>query len=143
MNGYEFARFMETEEGKQRHNRFAKLDRCENNDVDYIIECDEETARDIDKKRKRSHRSQAEEKKQIILSLDSPYESSESLCFEDIIPDLNANVEDVVICKSRNKVLYDAINSLPPKNKEMIQQLFFDEHCIGICEYANQNCIDN
>lgn len=46
MNGYEFARFMETEEGKQRHNRFAKLDRCENNDVDYIIECDEETARD-------------------------------------------------------------------------------------------------
>lgn len=142
MNGYEFARFMETEEGQQRRKRFAKLDGCENNDVDYIIECDEVKARKIDKERKRSNRARADEMKQIILSINSPYENSESLCFEDTIPDLNANVEDIVICKDRNQVLHNAINSLTPMRKELIQQMFFDEHCLGLCEYASKNNID-
>ena len=36
MNGYEFARFMETEEGQRRKKNFAQIDACGEEDVIYV-----------------------------------------------------------------------------------------------------------
>ena len=38
MNGYEFARFMETEEGQRRKKNFAQIDACGEEDVIYVVE---------------------------------------------------------------------------------------------------------
>lgn len=47
MNGYEFAMFMQTEEGKNRKNNFGRLDAASENDSAIIIECGQSIAKEL------------------------------------------------------------------------------------------------
>ncbi len=51
MNGYEFTRFMETEDGKKRKKNFARLEQCDSRDDAIIIECDAQKAKELESKR--------------------------------------------------------------------------------------------
>lgn len=136
MNGYEFSRFIETEDGQRRKRNFVALDGFEVNDVDYIIECDSKAAKDFDRNRKREKRSKRIEKKYTVVSYHALTMEDESVYGEEIVADPSASVEETVLSKLSYTVLLEAINELDTVSRELIRQMYLNDKVLSLNEYG-------
>lgn len=129
LNGYEFAKFLETEEGSLRKNNFSRIDGADNNDVIIIIESDPVTALEDDRTRMLANfRAKRNEKigyKTVsyygIPDEDSWFDAEES------IPDDETNVEDDVVRKLEIEALIRAIKLLPERDQILIEEMFLED----------------
>jgi hypothetical protein len=141
MNGHEFARFMETEDGQKRKRNFARLEQCDNHDDMVIIECGEEKAKAWENERQceRYHRSVNSDFATYSYDLYIPGRGS--YCGDDVLPDPAVDVEAIVFERIRNEVLYEALYLLTPTEQNLIEQLYLSIESISLSEYAEQNGI--
>lgn len=137
MNGYEFARFMETEEGRQRKKNFAKLDRCDERDDAIIVECGEKKAREWERERLRELYRVCANSKQPTISYDYHMPCKKAYCGDDFIADPATGIEEIVISNQELSHLQEAIQLLTDKEKDLIMKLFLDEEILTEQEYAD------
>ena len=126
LNGAEFKRFLETDEGRARMHNFARLNSLGSADSMIIIECDLDEL----KRNKRIHdlenaRYKAEKRLGIdIVSLDAIPVSEEHLRGEEVIPDYENDVERMVIRRIQIEEMLYAIGLLSEKDKALIEALY-------------------
>ena len=126
LNGAEFKRFLETDEGRARMHNFARLNSLGGADSMIIIECDLDEL----KRNKRIHdlenaRYKAEKRLGIdIVSLDAIPVSEEHLRGEEVIPDYENDVERMVIRRIQIEEMLYAIGLLSEKDKALIEALY-------------------
>lgn len=137
MNGYEFARFMETEEGQRRKKNFAKLDHCDERDDAIIVECGEKKAREWERERLRELYRVCANSKHPTISYDYHMPCKEACCGDDFIADPVADVEEIVISNQKLSYLQEAIQLLTAKEKDLIMRLFLNEKTLTEQEYAD------
>ena len=136
MNGYEFARFMETEEGRSRRKGFALLESGNEIDDDIIIECGEKKAKELEKERLCRYYRKKTNMNYHTLSYDWCVAKAEVDDGDDIVADLTADVETIVMNNFINKVLYEAISTLTPQQRTLVDQLFLSDTPMTLIEYA-------
>jgi len=126
LNGLEFKRFLETDEGKARINNFARLNSLGSGDSMIIIECDLEEA----KRNKRIHdlenaRHKAERSLGIdTVSLESIPVGDELLRGEEILIDEECDVEKMVLRRIQIEEMLLALGMLNERDKALIEALY-------------------
>lgn len=129
MNGYEFARFMETEEGQSRKKNFAQIDACGEEDDIYVVECGEERAKEW-RSEKDAHdylkECEAESGFETI-SFDSVDHDGEEISLEELIADLDADVLRKVLKREEIFRLRRALKKLQDDEYELIRTMFLGE----------------
>ncbi len=136
MTGYEFARFMETEEGKKRKNNFAKLDRCDERDDAIIIECGKEKAKEWECERLRELYHVCSKLKYPTISFDSYMPGKGNYYCDDVIADITVDVEGAVILECELEYLHQALSLLSETERELIQQFYLIDETLTEKEYA-------
>lgn len=136
MNGYEFAMFMETEDGQKRKKNFAKLERCDDNDYDIVIECDEETARTWECERLCRLYHRRLNAAYTTISYDYPLLNDENCCGEDMIPDPSVNVEDAVSRSIMKEFLHEALALLNEEDEAILRLLYLSDNPVSAKEYG-------
>ncbi len=129
LNGYEFAKFLETEEGSLRKGNFSRIDGADNNDIIIIVESDPVTALEDDRARMLANfRAKRNEKigYRTVSYFGIPDEDSQ-FDAEDNIPDDETNVEDAVIRSLEIEALVQAIKLLPEKDQILIEEMFLKD----------------
>jgi hypothetical protein len=136
MNGYEFARFMETAEGQMRKKNFAKLNRCGGRDDDIIVECGTGTAREWERGRLRELYRACANAAYASASFDRHSHGLECSCGEEDIADPDADVEKAVIRQFETERLYEALRRLSAEEMELVELLFLADETMTESEYA-------
>lgn len=109
MNGYEFARFMETEDGRRRKKNFAKLDRCDECDDAIIVECGAFRAKEWERQRLRELYRACANSKYPTISYDYPSPRKEACCGDDFIADPVADIEEIMISNQELACIQEAL----------------------------------
>lgn len=141
MNGYEFARFMETEEGRNRRKGFALLESGNEIDDNIIIECGEKKAKELEKDRLCCYYRKKINMNYHTLSYDWCVAKAEADDGDDIVADLTTDVETIVMNNFINEVLYEAISTLAPQQRTLVDQLFLSDTPMTLIEYAKYHGI--
>lgn len=137
MNGYEFARFMETEDGQRRKKNFAKLDRCDERDDAIIVECGEKRAKEWERERLRELYRACANSKHPTISYDYHMPCKEAYCGDDFIADPAADIEEIVISNQELSYFEEALQLLTAGEKDLIMKLFLDEKILTEQQYAD------
>lgn len=143
MNGLEFARFMDTEDGQSRKKNFARLGQCDEHDDAIVVECGEMKAREWERERLRELHHLCANLKYPTISFDYFMPGKEAYCGEDVIADSTVDVAQAAIRLYEIETLHEAIRLLNNREFELIQLMFlsgglltekeYAEHC-GICQ---------
>ncbi|MBR2562208.1 MAG: hypothetical protein IKE31_08685 [Eubacterium sp.] len=144
MNAFEFARFMETEEGQRRKDCFEMLDPDYDGDGVLYIESGREAA--AERKKEQNHsdylRTWKEEKGFETISLDEPVaisgEGDETTLLE-LIADESANTEEMAIDGIIRKELWAALAGLDPVERDMMLSVYITNEDMTVYRYAIQH----
>lgn len=136
MNGYEFARFMETEDGQRRKKNFAKLDRCDKCDDAIVVECGKVKAREWERERLRGLYHMCVNLNYPTISFDYSVPGKEVYYGNDVIADPMADVEQTAIRLYELETLRKAISLLNNKEIELIRLMFLSDEPLTEKEYA-------
>ena len=140
MNGYEFARFMETEEGQRRKKNFAQIDACGEEDDIYVVECGEERAKAWrSEKDAHDYLKECEAESGIetvsFYAIDS---EGEEIDLEDIVADPESDVVAEVIRKVSHDALMEALSTLSDSEYDLIFQLYLSDEPLSLSEIAER-----
>ena len=140
MNGYEFARFMETEEGKSRRKNFAQIDACGEEDDIYVVECGEERAKEWrSEKDAHDYLKECEAESGIeTVSFNAFDSDGEEIDLEDIVADPESDVVAEVIQRATQEALVTALAKLSRKDYEVIYHLYLSDRPMTEEEYAEK-----
>ena len=129
MNGYEFARFMETEEGKSRRKNFAQIDACGEEDDIYVVECGEERAKEWrSEKDAHDYLKECEAESGIeTVSFDFVEVDGEELSLEEVVADPNSDFLTDLIRKLEQEKLMHILEALPLEDYAIIHHLYLSE----------------
>ena len=138
MNGYEFARFMETEEGKSRRKNFAQIDACGEEDDIYVVECGEERAKEWrSEKDAHDYLKECEAESGIeTVSFDCVEVDGEELSLEEVVEDPESDVVAEVIRKVTHDALMEALSILSDSDYDLIYHLYLADERLTAREYA-------
>ncbi len=136
MTGYEFARFMETEDGKRRKRNFARLPQCDCTEDVVVIECSEAKAKALESARLCAHYRKNLNSDFKTISYDCPVPIKGGYCGDDIMGDASVNVEDIVLKSLQIEALHDALDLLDDKGKELVTLMFLSTNPLTEKEYA-------
>lgn len=127
MNGYEFARFMETEEGQRRKKNFAQIDACGEEDDIYVVECGEERAKEWrSEKDAHDYLKECEIESGIeTVSFNAFDSDGEEINLEELIADPDADVLRNVLKNNEIERLHKALEQLDPDEYDLISTMFF------------------
>lgn len=122
----EFEEFLKTEEGKRRKKGIARMPYCEKDEVSFW-ECGEATALEWIKEDNRHQylRALPENEKIEVLSIEAMLNAEGEEYGEDCIPDPDEDVVSEVIHKMEIEQLRRALALLNPKERQVIECLFF------------------
>ncbi len=138
MNGYEFARFMETEDGQSRKKNFAQLDACGDEDDIIIAECGEKRAKEW-RAEKDAHDYLRECEIESGIETVSFYSTDvdgEEINLEDVVGDPDVDVVADVIKKVTHEALVVALQKLSESEYDLIYHLYLSEHRMTESEYG-------
>lgn len=129
MNGYEFARFIETEEGQRRKKNFAQVDACGEEDDIYVVECSEERAKEWrSEKDAHDYLKECEEESGIeTISFDGVEVDGEELSLEEVIADPNSDFLEDLIRTMECENLMHLLVTLPLEEYVIIHHLYLSE----------------
>lgn len=141
MSGYEFCRFIETEEGQRRKDRFERIEPVGEEDDLLIMECDHETGRELKKERNRAdYLKKLEEELGIeFMSLNTPTgyaENEEEETFLDVLVDELADTEEMALHAIIEAELPAALAELEPMELDLILALYAGTETISAAGYA-------
>ena len=140
MNQYQFCRFVETPEGKQRKNNFGQINAVDQEDLLYIVECGESMAKQFRKEIDEHDYLREQEEKNSIYFV--PFDTLSSGDDNEAIKPYNkliASDDDVVAetFKSMDiETLRYAISTLEKDEKELIFNLFLAEQTMSETQYG-------
>ena len=146
MNAFEFARFMETEEGKRRADCFEMLDMADGDDEILYMETGKVQARKAKNEKNHSDylRRQEEESGYETVSLDAPagisMEGDESTLL-DMIADENMDTEDMALKEILKRELDAALEKLNHDELDMMLAIYVFHDDMTINSYALQRGI--
>ena len=140
MNGYEFARFMETEEGQRRKKNFAQIDACGEEDDIYVVECGEERAKEWrSEKDAHDYLKECEVESGIeTVSFDVVEVDGEELSLEEVVENPESDVVAEVIRKVAHDDLMEALSTLSDSDYDLIYQLFLSDEPLSLSEIAER-----
>ena len=126
MNGYEFARFMETEEGKSRRKNFAQIDACGEEDDIYVVECGEERAKEWrSEKDAHDYLKECEAESGIeTVSFDVVEVDGEELSLEEVVADPESDVVEEAFKHMSLEQLSAALDTLSDDEYYLIFSLY-------------------
>ena len=129
MNGYEFARFMETEEGQRRRKNFAQIDACGEEDDIYVVECGEERAKEWrSEKDAHDYLRECETESGIeTISFSLIDSDGEEINLEELIADPDADVLRSVVKNDELARLHRALKLLDEDEYTMIRVMFLGD----------------
>lgn len=136
MSGTEFVNFMRTAEGKSRSKCFALLESCDGSNDDIIVECGEKKAREWENERLSRYYRKKANMNYITLSYDWCLSEADTDDGYDIVADSTTDVEAIIMNNLTNKVLYEAISTLTPQQRTLIDQFFVSDTPMALIEYA-------
>ena len=136
MNGFEFARFMETEDGQRRKKNFARLERCGKHDDAIVVECDEVKAKEWERERLRELYHMCVRFNYPTISFDSSMLGKEACCYADIIADPTADIEQAAIRLYELEALCEAISLLNNQEIVLIHLMFLSDKPLTEKEYG-------
>ena len=144
MNAFEFARFMETEEGQSRKERFERLDAASEDDTILYLECDREKAPEIKSERNRADylRRKEESIGYELLSLDAPVATGEDegvLTLLDLLADEETDTEEMAYLAICRKELLPALSHLDPAELDLITALYISDEKKSLNSYAAES----
>lgn len=143
MNGYEFARFIETEEGQRRKKNFAQLDACGDDDDIIVAECGEERANEW-RAEKDSHdylRKCEMESGIETISFTSINENGEEINLDELIADFDSNVVIQVIREQDRDKLNRIMKLMTRDEYILIYELFFADAPMTLSDIAKRDKI--
>ena len=143
MNSYEFALFMKTDEGKRRRKNFGQMNAVDETDSMIIMECDQETAKEMRKEinREAYARMKWAESGWIFFSLDEKRSSEDRSCEETELVDENVNVEMEVIRRIEVQRLADGLEELSDSDRDILFKLYLSDNPISEYQYAKETGI--
>lgn len=141
MSGPEFVKFMQTEEGRSRNKCFALLESGDGIDDDIIVECGEKKAKEWENERLCRYYRKKTNMNYHTLSYDWYLAKAETDDRDDIVANSTTDVDTIVMNKLINEVLYEAISTLTPQQRILIDQLFLSDKPMTLIEYAKCNGI--
>ncbi|MCQ2420854.1 MAG: hypothetical protein MJ118_06940, partial [Clostridia bacterium] len=124
MNGYEFSRFMNTEDGKARSENFITLSKCSKNDYCITIECNQEEKKGIENDRKTADYHTLRNSEYETLSFDEPIPGKDPYCGEEAISGKAAGTEEAALVNIRKEARYAATQKLLPSQQELVWLLY-------------------
>lgn len=139
MNGYEFARFMKTEDGKKRKLNFAQLDSCGEGDDIVVVECGEKKSKEwrADKDAHDYITEQEVKSNVVVVSYDALDSEDEDTIGEELIADDYDLVADIISKIDREK-LCEALKKLKPEELKLLSLLYLIDEPLTEAEYAGQ-----
>ena len=143
MNGYEFARFIETEEGQRRKKNFAQLDACGDDDDIIVAECGEERVNEW-RAEKDSHdylRKCEMESGIETISFTSINENGEEINLDELIADFDSNVVIQVIREQDRDNLNRSMKRMTQNEYMLIYELFFADAPMTLSDIAKRDKI--
>ena len=144
MTGYEFCRFIETEEGQRRKDCFERIDPAGEEDDILIMECDREKGRELKKYRNRAdYLRRVEEELGIeFMSLNTPTgyaENEEEETFLDVLVDDLIDTEEMALHAIIMAELPAALAELEPMELDLILALYTGPKAMSAAGYAAEH----
>lgn len=144
MNAYEFARFMETEEGQRRKSSFETLDPASEDDGIIYMECDRKAKTAISKDRNHANYMKRIEQESgyETYSLDHAVEvggEGETRSYMDQAIDETMDTEIMAIEEMIRRELPGAWNELDEEEQELMTALYFRDEKMTVNKYAAEH----
>ena len=130
MNKQEYLQFIATPEGKSRKDYFAQLDAADEDDVMYIVECENKLVAKCIRADKDAHdylREQEMKSKIFTVSLDEMRANKEGLSILETLSDSDDDLLIGALKKMELETLRIALNSLDTEEKRIIDCLYFKD----------------
>lgn len=122
MNGFEFMKFIQTPEGRERRKCFGQLDACSVDDVIIIAECGIETAKKW-RSEKDSHDYLEAAKKKfgvVVFSYNAQTTAENELSGEELLVDKQCDVAEEVLRRIQKANVQKSLSSLSSEEKDLI-----------------------
>ena len=138
MNGFEFARFRETEEGTVRSENVARVPFENPGDTPLYMEVDEKTAKEWKSKNNGDYyKNKVKEELGIsIVSYHGIQTDDEEMTGEDMLVDTECDVEGDVILKIQKEELSRAIEKLSKKERLLIEAMYLSDEPMTEEDYS-------
>ncbi len=139
MNRYEFALFIQTQEGKKRRQSFEKIMGCDSKDIIIIAECGEETAREWKSDRNRDsyiRKTNMDTGYTVFSYHGIQHEFNPYLTGEGLLRDESTDVEGTVMNQMLIEQLHAVLQDLSPDDRDLIEKLYLTVPLLTESEYA-------
>lgn len=140
MNGFEFMKFIQTPEGRERRKCFGQLDACSVDDVIIIAECGIETAKKW-RSEKDSHDYLEAAKKKfgvVVFSYNAQTTAENELSGEELLADKQCDVAEEVLRSIQKVNIQKSLSSLSSEEKDLIRNLILSDFPLTEREYAKK-----
>ena len=133
MNSYEFAMFMQTEEGQKRKKNFGQIDACGEEDDIIIAECGEESAKEWRaEKDAHDYLKECEAESGIeTVSFYAVNDDGEEINLDETIADPNCDFENELFRRFELEQLQHALAMLPAEEYAIVYKLYLSESKIS------------
>lgn len=141
MNAFEFARFMETEEGQKRKNHFERLDALDEDDDILIMECSTEQAMKVKSERNRADYCQRVKTETGFetMSLDGTAfgGDEEEILLIEMIADEAMDTEEQAVKEILKAEIPAAMEELSKVEQDLIRALYMGDEKMTVNRYSN------
>ena len=144
MSGYEFARFMETPDGKSRKDNFGQINSCGDGDDILVVECGQAAAAQLraEKDRHDYLLEQQAASQYTTTSYSSIEDEDEEIPAENFIPDERVNVAETAFLNLQRKCLREYVNLLTKNDRVLIKALILSDHPLTERQYGEMVGLD-